>query len=104
MRIIFLFLFIVFCPCTPSDSLLGQWVHANTPVPKGYSECCFAVNGTNLFVGTWGGGIFLSTDNGTSWTPANAGLTCLCIDALAVSGTSLLAGTYGGGVFLSTNN
>ena len=59
---------------------------------------------TNLFAGTdGGGGVFLSTDNGTSWTAANDGLTDTHIQALAVSGSNLFAGTYGGGVFHSTN-
>ncbi|MBU2583896.1 MAG: T9SS type A sorting domain-containing protein, partial [Bacteroidetes bacterium] len=62
-----------------------------------------AVSGTNLFAGTWGGGVFLSTNNGTSWTAASTGLTNTDVEALAVSGTNLFAGTYGG-VFLSTNN
>ncbi|MCK7528687.1 MAG: hypothetical protein MZV64_69585 [Ignavibacteriales bacterium] len=34
-----------------------------------------AVSGTNLFAGTMAGGVFLSTNNGTSWTAVNTGLT-----------------------------
>ncbi|MCK7528688.1 MAG: hypothetical protein MZV64_69590 [Ignavibacteriales bacterium] len=49
-------------------------------------------------------GVFLSTNNGTSWTAVNTGLTNTNVRALAVSGTNLFAGTDGGGVFLSTNN
>ena len=48
-------------------------------------------------------GVFLSTNNGTSWTAVNTGLTNTACPALAVSGTNLFAGTEGG-VFLSTNN
>ena len=33
-----------------------------------------AVNDNNIFAGTFGGGVFLSTDNGTSWSAVNAGL------------------------------
>jgi hypothetical protein len=54
-----------------------------------------AVSGTNLFAGTEGG-VFLSTDNGTSWTQASTGLTSTLVSALAVSGTNLFAGTDGG--------
>jgi len=32
------------------------------------------VNGGNLFAGTYWGGAFLSTNNGTSWDPINEGL------------------------------
>ncbi|MBK9229219.1 MAG: hypothetical protein IPL67_19700 [Ignavibacteria bacterium] len=62
-----------------------------------------AVSGTNLFAGT-GGGVFLSTNNGTNWTAVNNGLTNTYVFSLAVSGTNLFAGTSSGGVFLSTNN
>ncbi|HQT91598.1 MAG TPA: T9SS type A sorting domain-containing protein, partial [Candidatus Kryptobacter bacterium] len=63
----------------------------------------FAVNGSNIFAGTFLQGVFLSTDNGTSWTTVNNGLTDTHVQALAVSGSNIFAGTSGG-VFLSTNN
>jgi ligand-binding sensor domain-containing protein len=59
--------------------------------------------GTNLFAGNEDGGVFLSTNNGTSWTAVNTGMTNTKVFSLAVSGTNLFAGTFGG-VFLSTNN
>jgi hypothetical protein len=65
------------------------------------------VSGTNLFAGTGGGGVFLSTNSGTSWTPVNTGLPDQyeqTVDALAVSGTNLFAGDDYYGVFLTTNN
>jgi hypothetical protein len=66
-----------------------------------------AVSGTNLFAGTGGanaGGVFLSTDNGTSWSDDNTGLLWATqVSAFAVSGTNIFAATDHG-VFLSTNN
>jgi hypothetical protein len=89
-----------------------------------------AVNGSNLFAGTLyegpygddhehgddehdgvdedsgvreGSSVFLSTNNGTSWTAVNTGLTSTQVFSLAVGGSNLFAGT-GIGVFLSTNN
>ena len=53
-----------------------------------------AVSGRNLFAGTRGGGVFLSTNNGTSWT--QTGLTNTLVLSLAVSGRNLFAGTDGG--------
>ena len=62
-----------------------------------------ALSGTNLYAGTGGSGIFLSTNNGTSWMAINYGLSGYGVLSLLVSGTNLFAGTdYG--VFLSTNN
>ena len=34
-----------------------------------------AINGSNVFAGTLGGGVNLSTDNGGSWVPVNNGLS-----------------------------
>jgi hypothetical protein len=62
-------------------------------------------SGTNLFAGAEvGGGICLSTNNGTSWTAVNYGLDYSSVHALAISGKNVFAGTDGGGVYLSTNN
>ena len=63
----------------------------------------FAISGANLFVGTLYGGVFFSSNNGTSWTAVNTGLTNTYVRAFAVSSTNIFAGTDGG-VFLSTNN
>jgi hypothetical protein len=61
-----------------------------------------AVSGTTLFAGT-NGGVFLSTNNGTSWTAANAGLGDQEVSAFAINGPNLFAGT-GGGVYRSTDS
>lgn len=47
----------------PSESI-AQWMQTNGPY--GGIVISFAVSGTNLFVGTADGGVFLSTNNGTS--------------------------------------
>jgi photosystem II stability/assembly factor-like uncharacterized protein len=58
---------------------------------------CFAVSGTNLFAGTLREGVFLSTDNGTSWKAVNSGLPRgVIIKDLAVSGTDLFVGATQG--------
>jgi len=64
---------------------------------------CFAVSGTNLFAGTLREGVFLSTDNGTSWKAVNSGLPKgVIIEDLAVSGKDLFAGATQG-IFRSPN-
>jgi hypothetical protein len=77
----------------------AQWVQTNCP--GGGTVQSLLVSGTNLFAGT-GGGVFLSTDEGATWTAVNSGLTH-AVNAFAISGTNIFAGT-GGGVFRSTNN
>src|SRR5712692_9817374 len=96
------FLFAVFSLFTNTNALHAQWIQTNGPY--GAYVFTFAVSGTNLFAGTYDGGVFLSTNNGTSWTAVNTGLTNTIVNVLAVSGTNLFAGTIGGGVFRSTND
>ncbi len=79
----------------------SQWVQTNGPY--GGRINCFAVSGTNIFTGT-GHGVFLSTNNGESWTAINNGLKFSFVLSFAISGTNIFAGTGGGGIFLSTNN
>ncbi len=56
-----------------------------------------------IFAGTYGGGVYLSTNNGTSWT--QVGLTSSEVYSLAINSSGyIFAGTNGGGVYLSTNN
>jgi len=64
----------------------------------------FTVSDSNIFGGSWGDGVFLSMNNGTSWTAINNGLTNTRVSSLATIGNNIFAGTNGGGVYLSTNN
>ena len=96
----------------------GQWVKINVPfgggcrnfdisLPSGVSA--FAVTGNNMFVGI-DSGVFLSTNNGASWTAANFGLpatasnySCV-VNRFTVSGNNIFAGTDEYGVYISANN
>jgi photosystem II stability/assembly factor-like uncharacterized protein len=49
------------------------------------------------------GGVFLSTNEGNSWTQINNGLSDSTVSALAINNAGIFAGTDDG-VFLSTNN
>jgi hypothetical protein len=90
------FILILLCPYASS-----QWVQTNGPY--GGDVTCFAASGANLFAGTFQGGVFLSTNSGTSWAAVNTGMTNTNVWTFAVSGGNLFAGTSGG-VFLSTNS
>jgi hypothetical protein len=95
----------------------ARWTAVNNGLTD-FHVYALAVSGMNLFAGTGdagynnelaaGHGVFLSTNNGTSWTKVNTGLMDTSVYAFAVDsngagGTNLFAGTNGG-VFLSTNN
>lgn len=84
------------------DTAYGQWTQ--TGGPNEGNVTVLAVSGTNLYAGTFGGGVFLTTNNGDTWDAVNNGLTDPFINCLAVKGTTLFAGTAGGGVFRTTDN
>jgi Secretion system C-terminal sorting domain len=96
-----------------------------TPVDNGLADgsgsgvSALTVSGSNLFVatagnysGTHGDDVYLSTDNGASWNPAESGLPTqnnkiIAIFALVVNGSNIFAGTdgtLGATVYRSTNN
>ena len=82
----------------------SNWVEVNSGLSVLFINT-LAVSGSNIFAGArysvTGGGVFLSTNNGNSWT--YVGLTNYEVYDLAISGSNLFAGTNSG-VFLSTNN
>ena len=97
-----LMLFILLC-----NSTHAQWVQ--TSGPSGGLVLSLAVSGSNLFAGT-NGSVFLSTNNGESWSIVNSGLpnsevSAICTSpALGGSGdTVLFVGTRNAGVFRSTD-
>ena len=65
-------------------------------------------SGTNIFAGTGDymdgyGSVWLSTNNGASWTMTNTG-SINPVSCLTTSGTTIFAGTFGNGVLLTTDN
>jgi photosystem II stability/assembly factor-like uncharacterized protein len=78
--------------------------------PTGREIQALAIDPANpdtLYAGTYGGGVFKSTDSGGTWNAANTGLTNAYVFALVinpVSSATLYAGTHGGGVFKSTDS
>jgi hypothetical protein len=60
--------------------------------------------GSNLYAGTLGGGVFVTNNNGGSWSPSSNGLSSTTISALGAAGSNIFCGTHGVGLSLSTNN
>ena len=93
-----LFFFLISC----NSFLQAQWVKTNCPYKK--AIYCFSINGTDIFAGTYQGGVFLSTNYGTNWDQINNGITDSVIRSLANNGSNIFAGSSNNGLFLSTNN
>ena len=73
--------------------------------PEGGNVSALAIDPATpatLYAGTWGGGVFKSTNGGANWSAVNTGLTNTDVRALAIdpdTPATLYAGTWGGGVF-----
>lgn len=79
-----------------------KWVPLNQVGLSNNGINCFMWSGTNLFVGT-DGGVFLSTNGGSSWFALNSGLYNTVVTSLAQMDSTIFAGTSSG-VFVSNDN
>lgn len=78
-----------------------QWMQTNGPC--GGAIKCYASTDTNIYVGTWGSGVFRSINKGISWIPANYGIHNKYVNSMATSDSNIFIGTYVNGFFRSTN-
>ncbi|MCX6160250.1 MAG: T9SS type A sorting domain-containing protein [Ignavibacteriae bacterium] len=76
----------------------SSWTHIGIDYQ---SIRCLAVNGNNIYAGSYDGGIYLSTNYGTNWNMF--ALASMAIGSISISGNNIVAGTGGWGVYLSTN-
>ncbi|MCU0412331.1 MAG: hypothetical protein MUF82_07360, partial [Bacteroidetes bacterium] len=93
------------CVCCLFSAALtyAQWKPAGTP-PVGTVSSFVFVDAT-VYAGSFGGGMFQSSDEGTTWTEINTDLDNPYVTALSVatlrSGERMVyAATSGGGVFV----
>jgi photosystem II stability/assembly factor-like uncharacterized protein len=80
----------------------AQWMQ--TKESSDASVTAIVLKGTNLFAGVNGHGVFLLTNDSSSWTSVNNGLSDTSVMSLAVKDNYLFAGTRTSGVFRSSNN
>ena len=96
------FIAFIFTTAFPHHTASAQWIQTNGPY--GGLVLSFASDGTNIFAGTNSGGVYLSTNNGQSWSPANSGLPIGELASIAINGSMIFGASYNNGVYLSTNN
>ncbi len=93
----------------------NTWNSINNGFKSNPSIKALCHNGSTLFAGintntgTYtdasinGDGLYISTNNGASWTQSDSGLTNIIVESLAEIGGNIFAGTQNG-IFISTNN
>ena len=79
------------------SSTYAQWLQTNL---TGSRVNTILVSNNNLFAGTNGNGIYISTNNGLNWSGINVGSAGSTFYTFAFSGSNVFAGAWGGGVFL----
>ena len=77
----------------------AQW--QQTSLDSGMINC-LAIKGDTIFAGS-DNGVYLSADNGNSWSAMNTGLTNTDVLSFGISGNNIFAGTTQK-IFLSSNN
>ena len=105
-KLLFILIFTAHCSLLTVHCFAG-WQQTNGPYGGVYNT--IALKGAYVFAGT-AEGMFLSTNNGTSWDAVSNGLPNINISSIAISGGNIFAGTAGDdeasgeGIFLSTDN
>ncbi len=91
----------LFLFCILSQPLIAQW---ETKGPYGGYISALASKDNNIFAGTFVNGVFRSTDDGKTWTAANAGLQSTWVRSMASNKDGVFAGTQYYGVYFSSDN
>jgi len=98
-----LFLFFFFAITVPFNQLLAQWQQTTAPQdPSGVYALSYHAN--QLYAGISSHGVYISTDQGMSWTEKNDGLFNLSIRDFAFIDDNIFVATVGGGVFRSSKS
>ncbi|TAL69013.1 MAG: hypothetical protein EPN82_08350 [Bacteroidetes bacterium] len=75
-----------------------SWVEVNSDLKTKDIECLTTYK-RNIFIGTYGDGVFLSTNNGINWIELNVGLKNKYILTLSIIDSNIFAGTDGRGIY-----
>lgn len=86
------------------NNCFAQWVDRSIPNSDECKVYALLLEGENFYAGTNGGGVFLSTDYGVTWTEKNTGLTDLTSRVIIRFNSELFLGTEGSGIFKSADN
>jgi hypothetical protein len=108
-KLIYTLAFVLIVHCTLEiNNCSAQWVQMANEMGTNTMAFRLVSNGTDIFAGTIGTGVWRSTNNGENWTAVNNGIPIFVVGnlrGLTVCGTNIFAGfTDYGGIYRSTNN
>lgn len=75
-----------------------SWSPVNTGLTSGMVNS-LAVRKSAVFAGTYGGGMFQSSNQAQSWNEFSSGLETMDVYSILIGDTQVLAGTSGRGVW-----
>jgi len=76
------------------------WSYVSNWPGWGYINAMTFLN-DNIYIATWFGEIYGSSDNGNNWFDGNSGLTGISIESMYGENDLLYAGSEGGGIYVS---
>jgi photosystem II stability/assembly factor-like uncharacterized protein len=88
-----------------TDPVLAQdWVLTDAPTNLVWSSIACSADGSRLVAGTYGSGIYLSTDAGSTWSPGGAPTTnSTCSSVVSSADGTRLAALDNGYVYTSAD-
>lgn len=84
------------------SSSLSQWQHVTNGMGTNRYIYTLAVQGSTIYAGASTGGVYFSSNNGSSWQQTS--LTSPVIQNLFVDGSVVFAGTGAQGIYYTSNN
>lgn len=86
-----------------SGLVQAQWIETNGPFSSYGGTATSLLNvGPDVLAGTFQDGVFISTDEGLTWTPTSTGMINGSVNCMAVSGADIFAGTNNG-IYMSSD-
>ena len=84
----------------------SQWRLSSAPNPQNWNSIASSSDGSRLAATSYGsgGGIYISSDSGQTWTATNTILTALRAIASSADGSKMVAAVYGVGIYTNSSS
>ena len=83
-----------------ADSPMSAWDKLSLPAVEFYTLSNDPCDSRTILAGSWGQGVYRSSDGGAEWQACNQGLSNPRVRALVIDGEgTAYVGTYGNGVY-----